>query len=84
MAIHDSWFDTPTILHDVSPRVRKSSSTVSFSHFCNQVQSWPAPIKLAPKQSMLMTDVASTAIQGTWFLFRPEKSFGACLSMARV
>ena len=41
-------------------------------------------MKLAPKQSMLMTDVASTAIQGTWFLFNAEKSLGACLSMARV
>ena len=35
------------------------------TYFCSQVHSWPAPMKLAPKQRILMTDVASTAIQGT-------------------
>ena len=31
-----------------------------------------------------MAEVARTATQGTWFLFKAEKIFGACLSMASV
>ena len=54
------------------------------TYFCSQVHNWPAPMKLAPKQRILMTDVASNAIQGTWFLFREEKKLGACLSTASV
>lgn len=51
--------------------------------FWSHVQSWPAPMKLAPKHKPLIALVVRTATHGTLFLFSFAKNIGACLSTAR-
>lgn len=54
------------------------------SYFWSHDHSWPAPMKLAPKQRPLIRPVKRTATQGTLFLFNLPKTPGACPSIESV
>lgn len=67
IAAQESWFETPTMLNAMGQfrvPLHGDCRAVGVTYFCSHVQSCPAPMKLAPKHSILMADVARTAIHG--------------------